>query len=68
MVYYDFHLGVPHEGGYQEVFNSDNLAYGGSGHLVGEKVNSIPEWSHNFPQQISIKIPPMAAIVFKLVD
>lgn len=67
-VYYDFRIGVPHAGDYQEVFNSDDLAFGGSGQLITNPIQSINEWSHNQPQYISIKIPPMAAIVFKLIN
>ncbi len=68
MVYFDYHLGVPFAGAYQEVFNSDSLEYGGSGQIIGEKVFSVPESTHHCAQRITIKIPPMAAIIFKLVD
>ena len=67
MVYYDFSLGVPRAGAYQEIFNSDRMEFGGSGQIVEEKILTQPEWSHNYPQQIRIKIPPMAAIAFKLI-
>lgn len=68
IVYYDFHLGVPKASAYQEVFNSDSLEFGGSGQLIREKILSYPEGMHGFPQKITIKIPPMAALVFKIVD
>lgn len=65
-VYYDFKLGVPQAGDYIEVFNSDNLVFGGSGQIITEKLQTINEWMHNFPQYISLKIPPQAALVLKL--
>ena len=67
-VYYDFHLGVPEVGHYQEVFNSDNSEFGGSGQHMDYKIPTISEGIHGFEQKIAIKIPPQGAIVFKLVD
>lgn len=67
MVYYDFHLGVPIAGKYQEIFNSDDLAFGGSGQIIGTEVFSINEALHSFSDKIIIKIPPMATIVFKII-
>ena len=68
MVYYDYHLGVPQAGNYQEVFNSDSMEFGGSGQVIGEKIHTLGEGAHGFGQKISLKIPPQAAIVLKLID
>lgn len=68
MVYYDYHLGVPKAGAYKEVFNSDDLKFGGSGQLISEKILTTPEPSHGHAQRITIKIPPMASLILKLVD
>ena len=38
MVYYDFKVGVPYEGAYVEVFNSDDERFGGSGQIMGDAV------------------------------
>lgn len=38
MVYYDFKVGVPYEGAYVEVFNSDEERFGGSGQVMGDAV------------------------------
>jgi 1,4-alpha-glucan branching enzyme len=68
MLYNDYRLGVPNAGSYQQIFNSDNMEFGGSGQIMGDKAFSFPEWSHGFPQHIVIKVPPMAAIVLKRCD
>ncbi len=68
MVYYDYHLGVPKAGNYQEVFNSDSMEFGGSGQVIEDKIHTLGEGVHGFGQKISIKIPPQAAIVFKFID
>lgn len=36
MVYYDFMVGVPYEGEYVEVFNTDEERFGGSGQVMGD--------------------------------
>ena len=67
MVYFDYAIGVPEAGTYQEIFNSDGLEFGGSGQVMDTILNSVDEYSHNRPHKISMKIPPMAAVVFKLI-
>lgn len=67
MTYFDFVLGVPVAGTYQEVFNSDALEFGGSGQIIGTDVFSNPYGQHGFDQNIKIKIPPQASVIFKLV-
>ncbi|MCE3267753.1 MAG: glgB [Burkholderiales bacterium] len=65
MVYYDYHIGVPKAGAYKEVFNSDNMEFGGSGQILDDLLISSPDWCHNFAQKVILKIPPMAVIVLK---
>ncbi|AIT09205.1 glycogen branching protein [Candidatus Francisella endociliophora] len=66
VTYYDYHLGVPKAGSYTEVFNSDKLEFGGSGQIMSDEIFTANESTHGFDQRITIKIPPMAAIVLKL--
>jgi 1,4-alpha-glucan branching enzyme len=66
-VYHDYAIGVPEGGEYQEVLNSDALEFGGSGQITETPIYSNPEHRHHFGQHIKVKIPPMAAVVFKLV-
>ncbi|MCC2626129.1 MAG: glgB [Burkholderiales bacterium] len=65
VVYYDYHIGVPKVGYYKEVFNSDGMEFGGSGQIIDEKLTSVSNWQHNYPQHLTLKIPPMAVTVLK---
>ena len=58
-------IGVPREGAYTEVLNSDAEVYGGSnvGNLGRLEAQPVP--SHGHPFSISVTLPPLAAIVLK---
>ncbi len=58
-------IGVPQEGWYQEVFNSDAGIYGGSntGNFPGR--NATPRAAQGRQHSIAIDIPPLAVVVFK---
>lgn len=67
-VYYDYKVGVPTSGIYEEIFNSDQEKYGGSGQLNENKHFSFPEKWHGLAQHIKIKIPPLAVTIFRKVN
>jgi 1,4-alpha-glucan branching enzyme len=67
MVYYDYVIGVPVEGSYCEIFNSDNLAYGGSGQIHSQDLLSNNTWFKDLEHSIKVKIPPMAALILKKI-
>ena len=61
----DFRLGVPQDGTYRELLNSDSSHYGGanvgnSGSVAAEK---IPVNGH--PYSLQLVIPPLAAVILK---
>ncbi|HEY7350364.1 MAG TPA: 1,4-alpha-glucan branching protein GlgB [Ktedonobacterales bacterium] len=62
---YDYRLGVPMPGLYQERLNSDSELYGGSnlGNLGGIQAEGIP--SHAQPCSLTLTLPPLAVIVMK---
>ncbi|MCT2534176.1 1,4-alpha-glucan branching protein GlgB [Aquibacillus koreensis] len=66
-VYYDYKVGVLRPGTYQEVFNSDTAAFGGSDQRNNSYHYTIPEEWHNQKQHIKVKVPPLAISVFQLV-
>lgn len=61
----DYIIGVPDKGTYSEIFNSDDVQYGGTGITNGDKIKTqnIPE--HGFDQSIILNLPPMSAIYLK---
>jgi 1,4-alpha-glucan branching enzyme len=62
---YNYRLGVPRSGPYQEVLNSDSELYGGSnvGNLGG--VQAENSRYHEFPCSLSLTLPPLAVIVLR---
>ena len=69
VVYYDYKVGVPYPGTYQEVFNSDDKKYWGSNQVMKESelVSKNEKW-HNKNYHINIKVPPLGAIFIKLKE
>ena len=65
-VHYDYRIGVPEAGTYQEVFNSDDTRYGGSGVSAGGEFHTADIPWHNRPQSIALAIPPLATVYLKL--
>ncbi len=59
-----YSIGVPFEGTYEEVFNSDKEEFGGSGMSNG-KVKTVDEPLHGQEQSIEIKIPRFGVLYFK---
>lgn len=64
--YYEtYRIGVPREGDYVEIFNSDNTDFGGSGKGNAGTLSSHPEPKHGFEDSIELTVPPLAGIVLK---
>jgi len=61
----DYHIGVPREGHYQELMNTDAACYGGSnmGLAGGVTADSRP-W-HNQPFSVSLHLPPLGMLILK---
>jgi 1,4-alpha-glucan branching enzyme len=66
---FDYHLGMPGEGGarWREVLNSDAAAFGGSnlGNMGTVEVRPVP--SHGRPVSASLTLPPLSAVFLKRV-
>jgi len=62
----DYRIGVPEEGIYEEVFNSDLKEYGGWGHTNTEDIVTEDIPMHGFDYSVTIKSPPLATICIKL--
>ncbi|QOL26810.1 1,4-alpha-glucan branching protein GlgB [Thalassotalea sp. LPB0316] len=65
-VYHNFTVGVPEQGHYQELLNTDAQIYGGSnqGNFGGATSKDKP--MDNQAQSIDITVPPLATLIFKL--
>ena len=65
-VHAQYRVGVPEEGFYQELFNSDASKYGGSnqGNLGGRRTDAIA--FHNRPYSLDLCLPPLGVLVLKL--
>jgi 1,4-alpha-glucan branching enzyme len=61
-----YFLGVPYEGFYKEILNSDGEVYGGSGKGNTGGVNSFPGKRKQWMHSVCITIPPLGGIIFKL--
>ncbi len=68
VVRYDHRIGVPFLESYIESFNSDKIEFGGSGQIIDTDLVAEEKPWNNQPYSISIKVPPMAAIILKLKD
>ncbi len=58
----DHEINVPLPGRYREIFNSDDLAYGGSDLLNREEMEAYPV-AGNFLHKVRLHIPPMGCTI-----
>ena len=64
---YDYRIGVPREGYYHELLNSDAWTYGGSnmGNYGGLHTNPIN--SHGMPHSLALTLPPLSVMFLKRI-
>jgi 1,4-alpha-glucan branching enzyme len=65
VVRYDYRIGVPQGGWYQEIFNSDSEYYGGSNVGNGPGLAAQQMGHHGRPFSLSVQIPPLGITVLK---
>jgi 1,4-alpha-glucan branching enzyme len=65
---HDYRIGVPKPGFYREILNSDSEHYWGSnlGNDGGRVTEDIP--SHGHVQSLSLTLPPLSTLMFKISD
>lgn len=66
VLYYDYQIGVPFLGEYEEAFNSDNSKYGGSGQTIDTILIAEDTPYQNQPYSLRIKVPPMATLILRI--
>ncbi|WP_173918280.1 1,4-alpha-glucan branching protein GlgB [Halobacillus sp. Marseille-Q1614] len=64
-VYHSYKVGVPEEGEYEEIFNSDAEHFGGSGQINGLTLSTINEPWQEQSQHVEMTIPPLAVSFLK---
>ena len=65
MVYNNYRIGLPKQGHYCEIFNSDDIKYGGSGVCHPDGFYSEDICFHNRPFSVELNISPLAISIFK---
>jgi 1,4-alpha-glucan branching enzyme len=63
--WYNYRVGVPEKGLWQECLNSDATLYGGSGHGNLGQVMTLPIPIHGNDFSLNITIPPLGIIFWK---
>jgi 1,4-alpha-glucan branching enzyme len=61
----NYRIGVPEMGYYTEIFNSDDLIYGGSGKTNDPELETAPIFKHGRTHSLSLTLPPLSVIVLK---
>ena len=61
----EYCIGVPKYGLYDEVFNSDEERFGGSGVVNGNNIKTEVMKIHGFDQGLSLTLPPLSVIYLK---
>jgi len=62
----NYRVGVPREGSYKLLFNSDDQQYWGSGYPVKKTKKTDKEPWHGRQNSLQLDLPPLGAVVYKL--
>src|SRR5271157_2351823 len=60
-----YEIGVPEEGFYEEILNTDSELFGGANIGNGGLVSSRLKVCHNRPYSIAVTLPPLAVVIFR---
>ena len=63
-VWHNYRIGVPQQGEWQELLNTDDEIYGGSGIKNGKKASENIS-SHGHKHSLSLTLPPLATVILK---
>lgn len=58
-----FRIGVPEEGCWAELCNTDAFYYGGSGVGNLSQVDATPDPAHGYPASVVLRLPPLGALL-----
>ncbi len=64
-VRHNYRIGVPERGYYEEVLNSDNERYEGSGVMNNSRMETTPIARHGRQHSLSLSLPPLGITILK---
>lgn len=64
---YKYRIGVPHDGIWLEMLNSDAVCYGGSGHGNFGRITAEPIPFHGYNQSLPLTLPPAGVLFLKCI-
>jgi 1,4-alpha-glucan branching enzyme len=62
-----YRIGAPTAGRYRLALNTDDASFDGTGFAVETEVVTEPQEKHGFPQSLTLRLPPLAAMVYEPV-
>src|SRR4029453_7647582 len=62
---YDYRIGAPVSGVWEEILNSDATTYGGAGMGNFGAVETSPTPQHGRPYSLSLTLPPLSVVAFR---
>jgi 1,4-alpha-glucan branching enzyme len=65
VTHYNYRVGAPRGGFWQELLNSDSPIYGGSGQGNLGGLWTDPVYYHGHPDSLNMTVPPLAIVFFK---
>ena len=65
MAHGDYRIGVPFGGQWEEILNSDDLKYTGSGYINDQPIQADNESSHGKPHSLRLKMPPLGISILR---
>ncbi|MFD2515117.1 1,4-alpha-glucan branching protein GlgB [Pontibacter locisalis] len=65
VVHEHYRLGVPYDGEWVQIFNSDDSRFGGSNVQNEEPLRAVQEPFHGREYSLNLKVPPLAVVFFK---
>ena len=66
VVRHEYRLGVPREGSYQEILNSDACEFGGSGAAMTGVRDATLQGAHGRPCSLVLDLPPLAVMILRV--
>jgi len=63
-----YRIGVPREGAYSELLNTDSVKYGGSGVGVHDEIHTHNIAAHGHEHSLQIDLPPLATMILRITS